>query len=324
MLDQLLGKERAIFEHFTHDASVIPMEFLPMWRRRIQRMPLFLHRTGWFREPPDPKICTEIENRIRSEGALSTHAFDTKIDGPKEMWARPPHKQALDYMWFTGKLATCHRVNFSKFYNLPERVYPDLLRTKVVPDEQQIDWLCRAALKRLGFGSPGDIQRFWDGVETENVRDWIGNSTDLREVEIETADRKRIPMLASSNIEMRLSGLTKPSTRLRILNPFDPVVRDRNRLSKLFGFEYRNEMFVPAAKRIWGYYVFPILEGDRFVGRIEIKADRKARRLNVLQFWPEAGVKWPESRQLKLAAELERLARFVGVDEVARLDQQNQ
>lgn len=321
MLDNLLGKERSIFEHFTHDASAIPMEFLPMWQRRIQRMPLFLRRTGWFRERPDVDICTEIEKRIRAEGALSTHAFDTKIDGPKEMWTRPPHKQALDYMWFTGTLATCHRVNFSKFYDLPERVFPDHFRKPVIPDNEQIDWLCRAALDRLGFGSSGDIQRFWDSVETQFVREWIEKVSDLHEVEVETADRKWIRLLAPSDIETRLSDLTKPSSRLRILNPFDPVIRDRSRLLKLFGFEYRNEMFVPAAKRVWGYYVFPILEGDRFVGRVEIKADRKASRLNVLQFWPEGGVRWPESRQQKLAAELERLARFVGVDDVVRLDQ---
>ena len=96
----------------------------------------------------------------------------------------------------------------------------------------------------------------------------------------------------------------------------DPVIRDRARLERLFGFNYRVEMFVPAAKRIWGYYVYPILEGDRFVGRIEIKADRKASRLNIINFWQEPGVAWPASRFDKLHAELDRMRRFVGVDQV--------
>jgi len=320
MLDRLLGQERSIFEHFTHDASVLPTEFLPMWQRRIDRMPEYLHRTGWFRERPGAQICREIEARIRAEGALSTHAFDTKIEGAKEMWARPPHKLALDYLWFTGALATCHRVNFIKFYDLPERIFPDHICDQTLPEEIQIDWLCRAALDRLGFGTTGDIQRFWDGVETQKVRDWVGNARDIVEVEIETADRKFVSMLAPATIESRLAQLTKPTSRLRILNPFDPAVRDRNRLAKLFGYTYRNEMFVPAAKRIWGYYVFPILEADRFVGRIEIKADRKAKVLNVLQFWPEAGVKWSNARYQKLAGELDRLARFVGAEKVIWLD----
>ena len=312
MLDKLIGKERSVFEHFTHDASVIPMDFLPMWQRRIQRMAEHLHRTGWFRDRPDEAICNEIITRIRAEGPLSTHAFDTKIEGPKEMWARPPHKRALDYMWFTGTLATCHRVNFTKYYDLPERVFPDPYSTQAFSDDEQIDWLCRAALDR------------WDGVETRYVREWIAEANDLREIEIESAKGPWMNAFAHADIETRLEELRKPTSRLRILNPFDPAVRDRNRLVNLFGFEYRNEMFVPAAKRVWGYYVFPILEGDRFVGRIEIKADRKAGRLNVLQFWSENGLKWPESRQHKLTAALDRLARFVGVEDVFRLDQKTQ
>ena len=100
------------------------------------------------------------------------------------------------------------------------------------------------------------------------------------------------------------------------MNPFDPVIRDRNRLARLFGFDYRVEMFVPEAKRIWGYYVFPILEGARMVGRIEIKADRKAGTLKILNFWAEPGVKWAAARQSKLTAELDRMRRFVGLEKV--------
>lgn len=317
MLDRLLRQERAVFEHFTHDASVIPMAFLPMWQRRLRRMPDYLRRTGWFRTPPDADICAQVLDRIRDEGALSTHAFDTKIEGPKQMWARPPHKQALDYLWFTGQLTTCHRVNFAKFYDLPERVFPADLRSRELSDSAQVDWLNRAALDRLGFGTAGDIQRFWEAVDNAEVRDWIATqAADLRPVEVECTTGKVISAYAPADIEDRLAVLRKPTARLRILNPFDPVVRDRTRLERLFGFEYRNEMFVPAAKRVWGYYVFPILEGDRFVGRIEAKADRTQQLLNVLQFWPEPGVKWPDSRQRRLAAELDRLARLVGAKRV--------
>ena len=110
-----------------------------------------------------------------------------------------------------------------------------------------------------------------------------------------------------------------PTLRLRILNPFDPVIRDRNRLSRLFGFDYRIEIFVPAAKRRWGYYVYPLLEGDRFVGRIEVKSDRVRGELSVIALWPEPGVKWTSARQAKLDAELGRLARFVGATDVVWL-----
>jgi uncharacterized protein len=94
------------------------------------------------------------------------------------------------------------------------------------------------------------------------------------------------------------------------------VIRDRNRLTRLFGFDYRIEIFVPAAKRLWGYYVYPLLEGDRFVGRIEVKADREKGELSVHNLWHEPGVKWTDARAARLDAELARMARFIGADEV--------
>ena len=317
MLDRLLAKDRAVFEHFTHDASVLPMEFLPMWERQFRRKRAEMSRAGWWKNLPDEAARDAIKGRIRDEGALSTHAFDTKVEGPKEMWSRPPHKLALDFMWYTGELATCHRVNFNKYYDLGERVFPALPHECGLEDGAQVDWLCRAALDRMGFGAPGDVQRYWDAVGSEEVRAWLaGVERELVAVEVETAAGEWVKGFAPADIEVRLAGLGAATSRLRILNPFDPVIRDRNRLARLFGFEYRVEMFVPAAKRIWGYYVFPILEGDRFVGRIEIKADRKASFLNVIGFWSEPGVKWPESRREKLAAELDRMRRFIGVEEV--------
>ncbi len=313
MLDRLLARDRNIFEHFTHDASVLPMEFLPMWQRQFRRKREQLDRSGWFRALPDEGERAAIKARIEAEGALSTKAFDTKTSTPGQMWARPPHKLALDYMWFGGELATCHRVNFTKFYDLAERIYPDHLRARELSDSEQVDWLCNAALDRLAFASAGDIQRFWDAVSRSEVQAWLDRKPELPAVEVETAQGQWIKVFAPMGIEDRIAAAKSPTSRLRILNPFDPVVRDRARLERLFGFEYRNEMFVPAAKRLWGYYVFPILEGDRFVGRIELKADRRAATLNVLNFWPEPGILWGEARHEKLAAELRRLARLAGV-----------
>ena len=119
------------------------------------------------------------------------------------------------------------------------------------------------------------------------------------------------------DIETRLTQAETPTIRLRILNPFDPSIRDRMRLQRLFGFEYRNEMFVPAAKRKWGYYVYPLLEGDRFVGRIELKADRAAGWMRVTGFWPEPRVKWGAARLEKLDKELVRFARLAGIGDVS-------
>ena len=316
MLDRVLAQDRGVFEHFTHDASVIPMEFLPMWRRQFQRKQAHLDRAGWFKGLPDAAARQVIKDRIATEGPLSTHAFDTKAAKPGEMWSRPPHKLALDYMWYSGELATCHRENFTKFYDLAERVFPAHLTDIDLPDHAQINWLCEAALDRMGFGTLGEVQKFWDAVSRSEVGEWADATPEICPVEVETVQGQWIKAVAPVDIEARIDALKSPTTRLRILNPFDPVIRDRNRLSRLFGFDYRVEMFVPAAKRLWGYYVFPILEGDRFVGRIEFKSDRKTGTLSVLKFWPEPGIRWPQSRHDKLNAEIQRLARFIGATSI--------
>lgn len=314
MLDKLLAKERAVFEHFTHDASVIPIEYFPYWKRQFQRLEEKVNKSNFYKSALNKKEMAAIKQRIADEGPLSTHAFDTKIEGKKEMWARPPHKKALDHMWYAGELTTAHREKFVKFYDLMENVIPDAYRNAEYSDKHQVDWLCRNALDRLGFGTSGDIQRFWAAMNAVEAKNWVDEvQVCLIPVEVQNADRSLAQAFAFTNIEERLDALSKPTSRLRILNPFDPVVRDRARLQRLFGFEYRNEMFVPAAKRQWGYYVYPLLEGDRFVGRIELKGDRKTERLQVVNIWPEDKVQWTSKRQEKLEAELQRFGRLAGL-----------
>ncbi|MBL4751233.1 MAG: YcaQ family DNA glycosylase [Amylibacter sp.] len=314
MLDKLMADKRGIFEHYTHDASVLPMAFYPMWRRQFRRKKEAIDRSHYYSTMLNAKGRDAIKTRLANEGPLSTHAFDTKA-AKKGMWVRPPHKLALDYMWYAGELATSHRVNFTKFYDLADRVFPQALRAQNHSDATQINWLCHAALDRMGLGTLGEIQKFWEAMDTQEVKTWAQDAA-LVAVELQAADGTWSEAFAPVDIEDRLSRLTAPTSRLRILSPFDPAVRDRNRLSRLFGFDYRIEIFVPAAKRKWGYYVFPLLEGDRFVGRIEAKADRAKGVLNVFNLWAEPQVMWTGARAAKLDAELSRLAKLAGVSEV--------
>lgn len=316
MLWPLLGRDRVLFEHFTHDASLIPMEYLPYWQRQFQRLGEKAARAPWYQSGLGQAEIKNIRRRIEREGPLSTHAFDTKISGPREMWARPPHKKALDQMWYAGDLATCHRANFVKFYDLGARVFPADPPTPIA-DQDQVEWLCFQALDRLSVATTGEIQRFWGATNAQETRLWSDARKDLVPVALQGADGSYTRALAVPDIEARLAGLSDPTIRMRILNPFDPAIRDRSRLQRLFGFEYRNEMFVPAAQRKWGYYVYPLLEGCRFVGRIELKADRKEGRISVTGFWPEPGVRWGPPRLEKLAGELTRFARLADIDQVS-------
>jgi hypothetical protein len=113
---------------------------------------------------------------------------------------------------------------------------------------------------------------------------------------------------------------TPPPDRVRILSPFDPALRDRKRTERLFGYHYRIEVFVPAQKRRYGYYVFPILEGHRLIGRIDMKCHRDTASLTVTGLWLEPGVKLSKQRIAKLEAELDRYRRFTGCATVVWAD----
>ncbi|MEP3654829.1 MAG: crosslink repair DNA glycosylase YcaQ family protein [Litorimonas sp.] len=316
MLWDLLKDDRALFEHFTHDASLIPMEFYPMWRRQFPRLKEKFCGSWYTGSDRGDGSHDAIKARIEREGPLSTRAFDTKIKGKKEMWKRPPHKKALDYMWYCGELTTSHRENFVKFYDLKHRVIPSNIFSQNYSDHEQIDWLCEAALDRMGFGTLGDIQKFWDAVSRAEVKKWMEASSYIVPVDIQSYDGSWTESYAPADIETRLAKVAMPTSRLRIINPFDPAIRDRSRLKRLFGMDYKIEIFVPAAKRLYGYYVYPMLEGDTFIGRIEVKADRKKSVLKVHQIWLEQKTKWTRERADKLSSELTRLARLIGVKEI--------
>lgn len=318
MLDKLLSSRQHIFEHFTHDASVLPMEFYPMWKRRFKRLKTKIDKYKCYEPSKINDWKDIILERINTEGPLSTKSFTSRINGEKKVWSKPPHKQILDYLWYIGVLSTSHRENFNKFYDLSERVIPEQYRNKTTTDQEQIDWLCHEALKRLTIGTPKEIQAFWDAKDINEVKDWLEEKqNELVPIEWETHNGTWVKAYALADIEERLNTIpSSSSARIRIINPFDPAVRDRNRLQKIFDFEYKLEIFVPASKRRWGYYVYPLLQGERFIGRIELKADRKTASLNVVNFWPEEGIKWSTTYQNKLNSELSRFARLADLNNI--------
>lgn len=316
MLDDLLQSKGNIFEHFTHDASVIPIDYYPMWTRQFTRMKAYFDKSKRYQEMLALADFDDILSRITEEGALSTEAFNTKKTDNKKMWSRPPHKLALDYMWYAGDLATSHREKFKKFYDLSERVIPPHHLQQTHSDQDQINWLCDAAINKLSFATLKEIQKFWDATNRAEVAKWADNQKATIPVKWKTKQGVWVEAYAPANIEARLEKLENPSSRLRILNPFDPAIRDRARLKQLFDLDYKIEIFVPAAKRQWGYYVYPILEGNKFVGRIDLKGDRKKKTLNVINFWSEPDIKWGPKRIEKLEAELSRFSRLAGLDHV--------
>ena len=321
-LGRLLEKDRALFEHWTHDAAVIPMEFYPAWglKRRRDSKRLAERWPKWGRDGFHEEF-DRIRDHIRATGPATSSELGP--DTPRKSggwWDWHPAKTALEYLWRTGELEICHRQGFRKFYDLSERVIPEELRTEEWAETDTIDWLMRGALSRLGFATSGELAAFWDIVTASEARDWCARALalgDVIEIDVESVDGSLRKHFAFPNVGDEARHAPDPTGRLRVLSPFDPALRDRKRAERLFGFAYRIEVFTPEAKRQYGYYVFPLLEGTRIVGRIDMKADRKADVLNVTGLWPEAGVRWGKARQQRLEAELYRITRLAGVSRIA-------
>lgn len=321
-LKRLLEEDRALWEHWTHDASILPVRLHGVWQHRFQRdeQRLQANWKRWFRDGYEAQFDS-ILNRIANEGPVGTaDVGEGEVRGKGGWWDWHPSKTALEWLWRTGRLAITRRDGFAKMYDLTERVIPEVHRAPV-PAENVSDWACRSALRHLGFGTSGEIAAYWNAVGPEVAKLWVRNALargEIIEVDIEGAQGQRRKALAFPEILNETPP--EPAARLRILSPFDPALRDRDRAEFLFGFHYRIEVFVPEPKRVFGYYVFPVLEGDRLVGQIDVKAFRDAGALRVKAFWPEAGVKLTRLRRGKLDAELGRLARFAGCDRVEFVD----
>ena len=311
MLAALLERDRRLFEHWTHDASVIPLKWYPHWKHRFERYRM----NAWHRlrlgEDGDAVIASVLE-RVTREGPLSSRDFEHVSEGPSQWWGWKPPKAALEYLWRTGRLHVIGRRNFQKVYDLTERVVPEYAAMQRPGDAEHVDWACRTALERLGLAMVRDVAQFWAAVSVRQVADWIAAAEaagDIMPVLVESADGsppRRAYALPDVRSRIRRLPDAPPGTRL--LCPFDPVLRDRARAKRLFGFDFRFEGFVPAARRKHGYYVMALLEGDRFVGKADPKFDRASGTLRVHKVWWEPGVAPTRQRVRSFEAAAEKLA----------------
>jgi hypothetical protein len=321
-LKRLLERDRSLWEHWTHDASILPARLHGVWQHRFARDADRLHHNWrrWFRDGYEAQFDT-ILNRIARDGPVGTSDVgEGEVRGKGGWWDWHPSKTALEWLWRTGQIAVTRREGFRKIYDLTERVIPEAHRAEI-PAEQVTDWACQSALGHLGFGTSGEIAAYWNAIGPEAAKLWCQTALAqgrIIEVEVEGATGQRRRTYASPDVLTETPP--EPPARLRILSPFDPALRDRARAEFLFGFRYRIEVFVPEPKRTFGYYVFPVLEGSHLIGRIDAKAFRDASSLRVKGFWPEPGVRLTKGRLARLGAELDRLARFAGCDRVEFLD----
>ena len=325
---RLLEKDRFLFEHWTHDASAIPVEWYPHWKPRFLRDRARMKAHAWwqyhFRGVEGEAVLEEVLRRITQEGPLMSADFEhPEKRGP--WWGWKPQKAALDFLWRSGELAIVKRVNFHKVYDLAERVLPHHHHLPEFDQEAHIHWACATAMARLGVATPKELSDFWDVIGISEAKAWCERESQadrLAPVSMESADGSK-PRVAFAVVdwESRMKKLPDTSDRAwdrtRLLCPFDPVLRDRARALRLFDFDYRFEAFVPEAKRVYGYFVLPILEGERITGRLDPKFHRDEGLLEIKGLWWEPGIKATKARKQALEEAVARLARFIGADHYA-------
>lgn len=318
----LLETKRQLFEHWTHDASAIPTAWFAHWKPRFKRYAgRLLNPSSWINRlgKERDQILAFVRQRIEQEGPLRSQDFEHNRQGQSAgWWDWKPQKIALEYLWFTGELMITRREKFQKVYDLTERVLPHHSTLAQPTEAEHIEWACRTAFERLVIATPKEIAAFWDAITLAQARQWCeqaAKSGELVAVVIEAANgEKPRASFALSDWQTRLRKLPDAPDRIRLLSPFDPVIRDRARVQRLFGFDYRFEAFVPEPQRQYGYYVLPILEGEQLVGRIDSKFQRERGTLEVRKVYWEPTLKVTKARQKNLHEALVRLADLIGAN----------
>jgi uncharacterized protein YcaQ len=307
---RLLSSAR-IFEYWAHEACLVPIEDYPLFKRRMERL---RDRHWWGRERTDRATEAHVLEAIRERGALPSRAFEGTGPMPGEMWNWKPAKRALEHLFAAGEVVVAGRDGFQRLYDLPERVIPRQYLDAPIPSEEEFvrGYALRAvrsrgALTDAGIaehcrlpGGAGGMRPIVDGLSADGL---------VRRVAVTDGGA---PVVVPADTV--LDG--KAPAGAVLLCPFDNLLWDRAFVERVFGFRHVIEVYKREPERVYGYYVLPLLYGDRLVGRVDLKTDRKESVLRVKAFHLEPGVR--RSRALADAFEraLGRLARSIRVEKV--------
>ena len=272
-LDQLV-KQREIFEYWFHAAAWLPMKD---YRFALPRMTRMNGERDWF-EIADRKLSDSILKRIEIEGPLRARDFVDPRQTNSGWWDWKPAKQALEQLFMRGELMVSGREGFQKVYDLPERVLPDWIDTRMPSMEEYASHLIDTTLRAHGFATLASITYLRKGKQLRDT------------VKLQLQQRLEANLLTLVNqakntlyIDPELLETRAPhsSAQVRFLSPFDNAVIQRQRGREIFAFDYQIECYVPEPLRKFGYFCLPILYRDRLVGRVDCKAHRAKRLLEI-------------------------------------------
>ena len=310
-LDQLTWGSGRMFEYWAHEASFLPAELWPLFRWRMEER---RGRGAWGEATrltdARPGYLEAVLQEVRDRGPLSAREISDATAVGGTWWSWSDAKVALEALFATGDVTVAERVNFERRYDLPERVLPAavVLAPPVDEDEARRELLRRSA-RALGVATAGDLMDYFrlNGPVTAPRLAELVEAGELTPVQVRGWTQKAY-LAPSARMPRRI-------TARALFSPFDSMVFERSRLERLFDFRYRIEIYVPAPKRVYGYYVLPFLLGEAFVARVDLKADRAAGVLVVQAAWSEPGA--PPDTVPELAEELTLLASWLGLSAVS-------
>ena len=305
--------ERRMFEYWAHEASLLPLDLHPLLRWRMERADR--GETGWksmraFAGARRPH-AEAVLDRIRAEGPLAASDFDAG-KGSGGWWGWGDTKAALEWLFFSGHVTTAtRRRSFERVYDLPERVIPVPVLALPTPDRADAQrQLVERSARALGVATASDLRDYFRLPLEENraAVDALVEEGALIPVQV-GGWRATAYLHRDARRPRRIRGQA-------LLAPFDPLVWERSRTERLFGFRYRIEIYTPAAKRVHGYYVLPFLIDEQLAARVDLKADRQQSALLIRQVTlePEA----PADTMDRLDAELRLMADWLGLERVVQ------
>jgi uncharacterized protein YcaQ len=305
---QALVVSGRIFEYWAHEACLLPVELWPHFRRTMEGGGHWGFHDRALRENAD--LVEPVLERIRTEGPLASRDFGGTRTS-KEMWARTPAKAVLEALWDRGVLVVAGRESFQRRYDLAERVIPRAILDAPTPDEDEtLRTLALLAVRARGALTEPAIREHWrlkgGRVRLHHHVLALVEEGLLREVHVDDGGQ---PFYVDAEAELDAD----PAPPV-LLCPFDNLLWDRPLVERLFGFRHVMEIYKREHEREYGYYVLPLLAGDRIVGRADLKAERAAGILHVRSFHPEPRVRGNVEAKLGRAAT--RLARVLGLKEV--------
>ena len=308
----LLGRamgSREIFEYWGHVASFLPVETWPLWRHKMDGLRIWQRASEL--EEREPGYIDRVEEEVAQRGPLATSDLDDPGDRGGPWWGWAKGKVALEVLFARGRVTVSERNNFARRYDLSERVIPtEFFNATPVPRADAHRRLLMMGAESLGIGTAADLADYYrlPIVEARAAIADLAAEGRLEEVEVE----------GWSDPAFLHPKVRTPRTvdQVRLLCPFDNLIFFRERVERLFGYHYRIEIYVPKPKRQFGYYVLPLLVGDRLVGRVDLKADRAAKTLRVPGAFAEDGVDTVHAARC-MADELVRMAEWLGLAEIA-------